>query len=178
MKFIKTKFRDLVVIESKVHNDNRGFFKEIYKKNKFNKFNFVFGCASSSKKNVFRGLHFQSKFAQGKYLTVLKGKVLDVAVDLRKNSKTFGKYYKIILSDNNGKSIFIPPGFAHGFLGLKKENTVMYFCTNYRSKRHENGILWKDKDLKINLPLKKPKVSSKDKNLPSYKDFCKNYGGL
>ena len=171
MKFIKTKFRDLVVIESKVHNDNRGFFKEIYKKNKFNKFNFVFGCASSSKKNVFRGLHFQSKFAQGKYLTVLKGKVLDVAVDLRKNSKTFGKYYKIILSDNNGKSIFIPPGFAHGFLGLKKE-------TNYRSKRHENGILWKDKDLKINLPLKKPKVSTKDKSLASYKDFCKKYGGL
>ena len=81
-------------------------------------------------------------------------------------------------SKNNGKSIFIPPGFAHGFLGLKKENTVMYFCTNYRSKRHENGILWKDKDLKIKLPLKKPKISIKDKNLPSYKNFCKNYGGL
>ena len=169
---------NLKIFKNTTFKDNRGFYWTTWKKGILNKIYFNHDKFSISKKNVLRGLHFQSKFAQGKYLTVLKGKVLDVAVDLRKNSKTFGKYYKIILSDNNGKSIFIPPGFAHGFLGLKKENIVMYFCTNYRSKRHENGILWKDKDLKINLPLKKPKVSSKDKNLPSYKDFCKNYGGL
>lgn len=176
MKLIKTKFKDLIVVESKVHNDNRGFFKEIFKKKIFEKFRFVFGCASSSKKNVLRGLHFQSKFAQGKYLTVLKGKVLDVAVDLRKNSKTFGKYYKIILSESNGKSIFIPPGFAHGFLGLKKENTIMYFCTNYRSKKHENGILWEDKDLKIKWGIKKPILSQKDKNNMTFKNYKKIYG--
>lgn len=121
-------------------------------------------------------MHFQSKFAQGKYLTVLKGKVLDVAVDLRKNSKTFGKHYKIILSESNGKSIFIPPGFAHGFLGLKKENTIMYFCTNYRSKKHENGILWEDKDLKIKWGIKKPILSQKDKNNMTFKNYKKIYG--
>ena len=175
MKIVKTKFKDLFIIKSKVYIDNRGFFREIFKKKLLNKYKFVFACASSSKKNVLRGLHFQSKFPQGKYLTVLKGEILDIAVDLRINSKTFAKHFKINLSEKNGKSIFIPPGFAHGFVGLKKENTIVYFCTNYRSKYHEYGILWNDSDLKIKWNIKKPILSKKDKKNKSFKEFKKIY---
>jgi dTDP-4-dehydrorhamnose 3,5-epimerase len=171
MKIKKTKFKDLKIISSSVHIDKRGFFREIFKKKFFSKKNFVFTCVSSSKKNVLRGLHFQKKFSQGKYLSVLKGEIFDVAVDLRKNSKNFGKYFSIILSDKNGISIFIPPGFAHGFLGLKKDNIISYHCTNYRSKKNEVGILWNDKDLKIKWPIKKPVISSKDKKNISFKDY-------
>ncbi len=175
MNIVKTKFKGLFVFKSKVYVDNRGFFREIFKKKFFNKYKFVFACASSSRKNVLRGLHFQSKFPQGKYLTVLKGEILDIAVDLRVNSKTFGKHFKINLSEKNGKSIFIPPGFAHGFVGLKKENTIIYFCTNYRSKYHEDGILWNDSDLKIKWNIKKPILSTKDKKNKSFKEFKKIY---
>ena len=118
---------------------------------------------SISKQNVIRGLHYQVNKPQGKFISVLKGKILDVAVDLRKKSKTFGKHFKIFLSDKNSKSIFIPPGFAHGFLGIKKENIVMYGCTNYRNKNSEAGILWNDPYLKIKWPVKKPILSIKDK---------------
>ena len=125
------------------------------------------------KKNVLRGLHLQTKFAQGKYLSVLKGEIFDVAVDLRKNSKNFGKYFSIKLSDKNGISVFIPPGFAHGFLGLKKENIICYHCTNYRSKKNELGILWNDKDINIKWPVKKPILSKKDSKNISFKDYLK-----
>ena len=108
-------------------------------------------------------MHIQTKLPQGKHISVLKGSILDVVIDLRKNSSTFGRYFKTILSDKNGKSLLIPPGFAHGFLGLKKENIVYYFNTNYRSAKNEIGILWNDKDLKIKWSVKKPIVSKKDK---------------
>ena len=121
------------------------------------------GARQAQKKNVIRGLHLQTKYSQEKYVSVLKGAILDVVVDLRKESRTYGKHYKIILSDENAKSIFIPAGFAHGFLALKKENIIYYTCTNYRSAKHEVGILWNDKDLKIKWPIKKPIVSKKDK---------------
>ena len=175
MKIISTKFLDLKIIKSKIHKDSRGFFKEDFKKKFFNNKKFVFGCTSSSKKNVIRGLHMQTKFSQGKYLSILKGEILDVVVDLRKNSKTFGKHFKILLSDKNGKSIFIPPGFAHGFLGLKKENIIYYYCTNYRSVKHEVGLLWNDKDLKIKWPIKNPIVTKKDKKNLSFKEFKNTY---
>ena len=136
---------------------------------------FVFGCTSSSKKNVIRGLHLQTKYSQEKYVSVLKGAILDVVVDLRKESRTYGKHYKIILSDENAKSIFIPAGFAHGFLALKKENIIYYTCTNYRSAKHEVGILWNDKDLKIKWPIKKPIVSKKDKKNMKFIEFKKIY---
>ena len=132
MKIISTKFSGLKVIQSKSHKDSRGLFKEDYKKKFFKNKNFVFGCTSSSKKNVIRGLHLQTKHSQEKYVSVLKGAIIDVVVDLRKKSKTFGKHFKTILSDKNAKSIFIPSGFAHGFLALKKENIIYYTCTNYR----------------------------------------------
>ena len=115
MKIKSTKFKDLKVVFSPVHRDNRGFFKKFLKKT-FSKHKFVFTCTSSSKK-CFERIAFSKKSAQGKYLNVLKGEIFDVAVDLRKNSKTFGKYFSINLSDKNGLSIFIPEGFAHGFWG-------------------------------------------------------------
>ena len=175
MKVINTKFSGLKVIQSKSYIDNRGLFKEDYKKKFFKNKNFVFGCTSRSKKNVIRGLHLQTKYSQEKYVSVLKGAIIDVVVDLRKKSKTFGKHYKVILSDENAKSIFIPAGFAHGFLGLKKENIIYYTCTNYRSAKHEVGILWNDKDLKIKWPIKNPIVSKKDKKNIKFIEFKKLY---
>ena len=175
MKIISTKFSGLKIIQSKSYKDNRGLFKEDYKKKFFKNKNFVFGCTSSSKKNVIRGLHIQTKYSQEKYVSVLKGAIIDVVVDLRKKSKTFGKHYKIILSDENAKSIFIPAGFAHGFLALKKENIIYYTCTNYRSAKHEVGILWNDKDLKIKWPIKNPVISKKDKKNIKFTVFKKLY---
>ena len=171
MKLISTNFNGLKIIESRLFKDNRGYFKENFKGKFFKNKNFVFGCLSHSKKNVLRGLHIQTKHSQGKFISVMKGAIFDVALDLRHKSRTFGKYYKIILSEKNGKSIYIPPGFAHGFLGLKKENIVYYFNTNYRSKNHEVGILWDDKELKIKWPCKKPIISKKDKLNLSFKLF-------
>ena len=171
MKIISTKFSGLKIIKSKSYKDSRGSFKEDFKKKFFKDKKFVFGCTSSSKKNVIRGLHLQTKFSQGKYVSVLKGSILDVVVDLRKNSRTFGKHFKIILSDDNSKSIFIPAGFAHGFLGLKKENIIYYYCTNYRSAKHEVGLLWNDKDLKIKWPTIRPKISKKDRKNLKFLEF-------
>ena len=171
MKVISTKFSGLKVIQSKSYKDRRGLFKEDFKKKFFKNKEFVFGCTSTSKKNVIRGLHLQTKFSQGKYVSILKGSIFDVVVDLRKDSKTFGKHFKIILSDNNAKSLFIPAGFAHGFLGLKKENIIYYYCTNYRSAKHEKGILWNDKKLNIKWPIKKPIISLKDKKNLTFNEF-------
>ena len=175
MKIISTKFSGLKVIQSKSHKDNRGLFKEDYKKKFLKNKNFVFGCTSSSKKNVIRGLHLQTKHSQEKYVSVLKGAIIDVVVDLRKKSKTFGKHFKTILSDKNAKSIFIPAGFAHGFLALKKENIIYYKCTNYRSVKHEVGLLWDDKDLKIKWPTKNPIISQNDKKNLKFKEFKNLY---
>ena len=132
---------------------------------------FIFNIVSCSKKNVIRGFHIQTKFKQAKYVSVLKGAILDVALDLRKGSKTFGKHFKIILSADNNKSVFLPAGFAHGFLALKKENIVNYNITNYRSPKHEVSLVWNDKDLKIKWPSKKVIVSKKDKGNLTFKKY-------
>ena len=176
MKIKKTKFKDLLIIESPVHKDKRGAFREIFKKQLFNRFKFIFNCSSTSKKKVLRGLHLQTKFQQGKYVSVLKGEIYDVVLDLRRKSKTFGKTFSINLSDKNGISIYIPAGFAHGFLGLKKENILSYSCTQYRSKKHEVGIKWNDKDIDIKWPVKKPIISLKDSKNFSLKDYIRKYG--
>ena len=175
MKIKSTKFKDLKVVFSKVHKDPRGSFREVFKKKFFKSKNFVFTCVSTSKKNVLRGMHLQTRNGQGKYLTVLKGEILDVCIDLRKNSKTFGKHFAINISERNGISVYIPPGFAHGFLGLKNENIISYHCTNYRSKKHEIGINWNDRDIKIKWPIKRPMLSKKDKKNISFKDYLKKY---
>ena len=132
MKIFKTKFKDLIVVKSKIFYDKRGYFREISLE-KQNKKRLIFTVISKS-----------------------------VAIDCRKNSKTFGKYFKIVLNDKNNVSIYIPPGFAHGFVSLKKENIVLYSCTDYRDKESESGIIWNDPDLNIEWPVKKPTLSSKD----------------
>ena len=172
MKIIKTKFRELLIYESQNFIDNRGFFRELIIE-KIIKKKLVFTVVSKSKKNVLRGLHMQRNNMQGKYLSVVKGKILDVVVDCRKNSKTFGKNYKIILSQKNSKSIYIPAGFLHGFLGLEDENIVVYGCTKYRDKDSEIGVMWNDPNLGISWPIKKPITSIKDKQNISYKEFLK-----
>ena len=172
MRILKTKFKDLLIFKSKNFYDNRGFFREISLE-KLIKKKLIFTVVSKSKKNVLRGLHFQKKKPQGKYLSVLKGEIFDVALDCRPKSKTFGKHFSIYLSDKNSKSIFIPPGFAHGFLGIQKENIVIYGCTNYRHEKSEMGILWNDPYLKIKWPIKKPILSNKDKNNNLFNFFYK-----
>ena len=169
---IKTKFKDLFIIQNKSFNDNRGYFKELIRENNINK-RFPFLVMSYSKKNVIRGLHLQSKKSQGKFVSVLKGKIFDVAVDLRKNSKTFGKYYCCTLSEKNSKSIFIPPGFAHGFQALAKENYVTYSCTKYRHSKSEIAIKFNDEDLGIKWPSRKIIISQKDQKAISFNEFKK-----
>ncbi len=161
MKILKTKFKDLLVFKSKNFFDNRGHFRELALEKKIKK-KLIFTVMSKSKKNVLRGLHMQKKSKQGKYISCLKGEILDVVVDCRKKSKTFGRHFKIVLSEKNCKSIYIPPGFLHGFLGLSKENIVIYGCTNYRDQKSEIGVNWNDKDLKINWNIKSPILSKKD----------------
>ena len=167
---IKTKFKDLFVIQNKTFNDKRGYFKELIREKDIDK-KFPFIVMSYSKKNVIRGLHLQRKKSQGKFISVLKGEIFDVAVDLRNNSKTFGKYYSCILSEKNSKSIFIPPGFAHGFQALEKENHIIYSCTQYRHPDSEIAIKYNDKDLNIKWPSNKIIVSEKDKKAMSFQEF-------
>ncbi len=161
MKILKTKFKDLLVFKSKNFFDKRGHFRELALEKRIKK-KLIFTVMSKSKKNVLRGLHMQKKLKQGKYISCLKGEILDVVVDCRKKSKTFGRHFKIILSAKNCKSIYIPPGFLHGFLGLGKENIVIYGCSNYRDQKSEIGVSWNDKDLKINWNIKSPILSKKD----------------
>tara|TARA_B100000795_G_C22804929_1_gene444228 strand:+ start:1223 stop:1747 length:525 start_codon:yes stop_codon:yes gene_type:complete len=168
MKIYNTKFKDLIILKSKNFEDSRGLLREVILE-KFLKKKLIFSLISKSKKHVLRGLHMQTKKMQGKYVSVIKGKVLDVAVDCRKKSKTFGKHYKIILSEKNATSVYIPPGFAHGFLALGKENIVLYSCTNYRNKESEISISWNDKDIKIKWPINKPILSKRDSNNKSFK---------
>ena len=170
MKLITNKFKGLLVVENQRFVDMRGFFREILVEKNLKK-KFPFNVISSSKKNVIRGLHYQINKPQGKFISVAKGKILDVAVDLRKNSKTFGQHFKIVLSEKNCKSIYIPEGFAHGFSSLAKENIIIYSCTNYRNKNGEKGILWNDKNLKIDWMIKKPIISEKDKQNPKFEDI-------
>ena len=170
MKILKTPIKGLLVIKNKKFDDARGYFREVLLE-KIIKRKFKFNVVSMSRKNVIRGLHFQREKPQAKFISVIKGKIIDVAVDIRKNSNTYGKHFKIVLSDKNCKSLFIPEGFAHGFGGLEKENIVVYSCTNYRYKKGERGIFWNDRDLKINWTIKNPIISSKDKKNITFKEW-------
>jgi dTDP-4-dehydrorhamnose 3,5-epimerase len=170
MKLIKTNIKDLLIIKTNIYKDNRGFFKEI-EQFKILKEKFIFDCLSFSKKNTLRGLHLQKVKSQAKIITVAQGKILDVVVDLRKESKTYGKHFSIELSQNSDFSLFIPQGFAHGFLCLSETCTVYYKCTNYRDQKSEVTIKWNDEDLKIKWPIKKPILSKKDKEAISFSDF-------
>ena len=170
----KTNFKDLFLLKNHPYKDKRGYFKELIKENKI-KLKFPFFVMSYSKQNVIRGLHIQTKNSQGKLVTVIKGKIFDIALDLRKNSKTFGKYFKCILSESNSNSIFIPPGFAHGFQALEKNNYIIYSCTKYRDSKSEVAIKFNDDQLKIKWPIKKQILSKKDKNAMSFLNYKKKY---
>tara|TARA_Y100000746_G_C15189063_1_gene320578 strand:- start:7 stop:531 length:525 start_codon:yes stop_codon:yes gene_type:complete len=171
---IKTNFKDLFIFKNKSFKDKRGYFKELIKEKKIKK-RLPFTVMSYSKRNVIRGLHIQTKKPQGKFISVLKGKVFDVAVDLRKNSKTFSKFYSCILSEKNSQSIYIPPGFAHGFCGLEKENYIIYSCTQYRDVKSEKAIMYNDKKINIKWPIKNPIISKKDQNAMTFIQFKEKY---
>ncbi len=173
MKIINTKIKDLVLLKTNIYKDNRGFFKEV-EKSKILKTKFVFDCFSYSKKKTLRGLHLQKNKSQAKIITVVQGKILDVVVDLRKKSKTFGKYFAIEISQNSDFSLFIPKNFAHGFLCLSKNCGVYYKCSNYRDQKSETTIKWDDKTLNINWPIKNPILSKKDQKGLSLDEFTKS----
>ena len=170
MKINKTKFKDLLIYDKKTFKDRRGYFRELYLQKHF-KTKFPFDVMSFSKKNVLRGLHLQLKNSQVKLITVLSGKIYDVSVDCRKNSKTFGKYFSMYLSEKDNKSLLIPAGFAHGFCALTDDVILHYKCSKYRHVNSETGILWNDKDLCIKWPNKKLIISEKDKKNLSFKEF-------
>ena len=170
MKIIKTKFKDLLIYDKKTFKDSRGYFRELYLQKHF-KTKFPFDVMSFSKKNVLRGLHLQLKNSQAKLITVLSGKIYDVSIDCRKNSKTFGKYFSMYLSGKDNKSLLIPAGFAHGFCTLTDDVILYYKCSKYRHVDSETGILWNDKDLDIKWPNKKLIISEKDKKNLSFKEF-------
>ena len=174
MKIIKTKFKNLLIIKQKNNIDRRGSLRETFNKKLLNK-KFIFEYCTTSRANALRGFHFQYKFQQAKYVSVLKGKILDYVIDLRKNSKTFGRTFKIVLSDKNCLSLFIPEGFAHAYYSYEKYNIIYYKLTNYYKPKFEDGINLLDKDLKINWPKKSFSISKKDKKLMKFKEFCKNY---
>ena len=176
MKIIKTFIEDLIIIEPQLFKDDRGFFYESYNKNNLDKvINIVFVQDNESKSNrgVIRGLHFQAPpFEQTKLVRCISGNILDVAVDLRTNSKTYGKSFSIELSSENNKQLFVPKGFAHGFQVLSETAIVNYKVDNFYNSKSEKGIIWNDKDLSIdwNLDLK-PILSKKDLKLIPFKEL-------
>ena len=170
MQVIKTKFSGLQLYHRKSFKDNRGYFRELFVEKDLKK-KFIFDYYSLSKKNVIRGLHLQLKKPQGKLITVLSGKIFDVALDCRIKSKTFGKFFTIYLSEKNNTSLYIPAGFAHGFCSLTNKSILHYKCTNYRDVKSETGILWNDKDLKINWPNNRLIISAKDKKNYTFLEF-------
>ena len=187
MKFkkIETEIKDLVVIEPQIFEDSRGFFLESYNYNDFKELGmeniFVQDNHSKSLKGVLRGLHFQKdEYSQAKLVRVLKGAVLDIAIDLRKNSETFGKYFAVELNEKNKKMFFIPRNFAHGFLTLEDNTEFFYKCDNFYNLKNEAGIVWNDRDLNIdwnfekyNIDESKLIISEKDKKNMSFKEYKK-----
>ena len=175
MKLIETGIKDLFIIEPEVFGDNRGYFMESYNKNTFLKlgldYDFVQDNQSKSKKGVLRGLHFQKKYPQAKLVRVIEGEVFDVAVDLRKNSPTFGKWFGVLLSDENKRMFIIPRGFAHGFVVLSESATFTYKCDEFYHPEDEGGINWNDKEIDIKWPIDfEPILSEKDKRHPCLKE--------
>lgn len=178
MKITEGKIKGLLVIEPKVFNDDRGYFFESFNQKIWSQyFNgkppvFVQDNESLSSKNTLRGLHFQNPpHAQGKLVRVTNGSVLDVAVDLRKGSKTYGKHEKIVLSEENKLQFYIPEGFAHGFLALEENTRFIYKCTDFYNPNCEESILWSDKNLAIDWGNNSPQLSPKDKEAQNFINF-------
>ena len=176
MDIIKTKIADLYIVKPDVFEDLRGYFFESYNKEKFIRLgidqNFVQDNESMSQKGVLRGLHFQKPpFAQGKLVRVMQGAVLDVAVDIRKNSPTYGEWVAVELTQKNKWMYWIPPGFAHGFVALQDNTVFFYKCTNVYNKESEGSILWNDPTLNIDWGIDDPVLTEKDKQSPKFSEF-------
>jgi dTDP-4-dehydrorhamnose 3,5-epimerase len=176
MEIIETKIKDLLIIHPKIFGDARGYFFESYNEEDFRKqginVKFIQDNQSLSNEGVLRGLHFQAPpYDQGKLVRVITGAVLDVAVDIRKNSPTYGEHIGIELTAENKTMFYIPPGFAHGFLTLQDNTIFSYKCTNLYNKSSEGTVLWNDTDLKINWNISNPLLSEKDLIGTKFKDF-------
>ncbi len=176
MNFEKNSISGLCVITPRVFDDPRGYFFESYSKKSFIEAgitdDFVQSNQSFSQKGVLRGLHFQAPpYAQSKLVRVIQGAVLDVAVDVRKNSPTYGQHFSIVLSEQNKKMFYVPVGFAHGFLTLEDNTIFSYKCGNYYNKASEQGILWNDTTLNIDWGIKEPILSEKDTVNSLFRDF-------
>ncbi len=176
----KTFIEDLLIVKPDVFGDERGFFYESFNADRYKKYGiaaiFVQDNISKSKKNTVRGLHYQTgKFAQGKLCSVVVGKVLDVAVDIRFGSPTFGKHFALELSDENKYQFWIPPGFAHGFSVLSQSAIFYYKCSNVYNKESERAIIYNDASLNINWMVATPVVSEKDLNAPAFDKIEKSF---
>jgi dTDP-4-dehydrorhamnose 3,5-epimerase len=177
MTAIPTDIKDVFIIEPIVLKDERGVFFESFQQQKFNELigaeiTFVQENESISKKDVLRGLHFQKPpFAQGKLVRVIAGSVIDVAVDIRKNSPTYGKHVAVELSAENKRQLWIPAGFAHGFVSLEDDTVFQYKCTNYYNKAAEDALLWNDETLGINWEIQQPILSPKDELATTFNSF-------
>lgn len=180
MEVTKTNFDGLLIMQPKVFQDDRGYFLEYFRKDVLNNFGvdleFVQSNESQSQKNVLRGLHFQNPpFEQGKLIRVVKGAVMDVAVDIRKSSPNFGKWFAYEINEINKTILWIPPGFAHGFLTLADNTIFQYECTNYYHKDSEGSIRWNDPTINIDWKISDPIISDKDKFAPLFKDFVSRF---
>ncbi len=180
MEIIKTKLEGLWIIKPAVFEDERGYFFESFNQEKFIQVGidvkFLQDNESKSRKGVLRGLHFQNPpYAQGKLVRVMRGSVLDVAVDIRTQSPTYGQWESIVLSGQNKWMYWIPPGFAHGFVTLEDETIFFYKCTNVYNKSSEGSIIWNDPDLTIDWGVQNPVISEKDKTGPMFRDFISKF---
>ena len=168
MEVIQTEIPDVKIVQPKIYGDDRGFFLETFEQKRYQEMlginlNFVQDNHSRSQKDVLRGLHFQTKNPQGKLVRVVRGKVFDVAVDIRKDSKTYGKWIGVVLSEDNKTQLWIPPGLAHGFLVLSDIADFEYKCTNYYDPISEACLLWNDPTVNIKWGISNPILSEKDK---------------
>ena len=180
MRVIKTPIDGLLVLQPNVFEDERGSFFEGWNKQRFKDMgidlDFVQDNQSLSKKGVLRGLHFQNPpFSQGKLVRVIKGRVLDVAVDIRKESSTYGEHFSIELSEENKTIFWLPPGFAHGFVALVDDTIFSYKCTNFYNEESEGSLLWCDNDLQIDWRIESPIISEKDKKAPHFSNFSSQF---
>ncbi|AJW71804.1 dTDP-4-dehydrorhamnose 3,5-epimerase [Nitrosopumilus adriaticus] len=178
--FKRLEIKDLILIEPTLYSDNRGFFYENFKESDFIQYGisdkFVQENFSHSVKNVIRGLHFQKKpKSQAKLVSVVKGKIFDVGVDIRKNSSTYGKWVGEILSEKNHRSLYIPEGFAHGFCVLSDEADVSYKVNNEFSPENDRGVIWNDSKINVMWPIEKPIISKKDSQLPTLDESDNNF---
>ena len=181
MKVTETPISNLLIVDTQVFEDDRGYFFESFNERKFSEIlgmdiKFVQDNESFSSEGVVRGLHFQNPpFAQGKLVRVIHGSALDVVVDIRKKSETYGKHYSVELSSTNKRMLWIPPGFAHGFLSKENDTIFSYKCTDFYNPESEASILWNDPDLNINWEVDDPIVSNKDNNAPRFSTFVSQF---